>query len=223
MFSSRSSASEPATSSMVTNISVIAIATEIAKVSSGGTSPETTSFCTAIGSATEPSSSSAKPRFSPARSRELDHLLDDLALGPAEVGADGAQDLLGALQAQHVDRLAQEGDAELAALDQHVEVAEQLLGDLVGEDQVGLGDQGADAVVHQPGLDRVVLVHVDLDLGRVQAGAGELALQLVEEVLGQDQRGQHLPVLDLLDRVLAAVGVDALDPLAELVEGLLPG
>ena len=82
MFSSRSSASEPATSSVVTNISVIAIATEIAKVSSGGTSPETTSFCTAIGSATEPSSSSAKPRFSPARSANWITCLTTSRWGP---------------------------------------------------------------------------------------------------------------------------------------------
>ena len=87
VFSSRSSASEPATSRTVTNIRVIAIATEIAKVSSGGTSPLTTSLSTAIGSATEESSSSAKPRFSPGQVGEPDHLLDRLALGPGESSA----------------------------------------------------------------------------------------------------------------------------------------
>ena len=52
-FSSRSSASEPATSSTVTNIRVTVAATEIANESRLGGEPETTSFWTSIGWAIE--------------------------------------------------------------------------------------------------------------------------------------------------------------------------
>ena len=67
-FSSRSSASEPATRSTVTNIRVTVIATAIAKVSSAELSPATTVLSTAIGSATAPSRGNAKSRLSPASS-----------------------------------------------------------------------------------------------------------------------------------------------------------
>ena len=66
-FSSRSSASEPATSRTVTNISVTVAATAIANESSSDVDPETTTLSTLIGSATAPSSGSAKSRLSRAR------------------------------------------------------------------------------------------------------------------------------------------------------------
>ena len=62
-FSSRSSASEPATSSTVTNIRVTVAATEIANESRLGGEPEMTSFSTSIGWAIAPSSGSARSRF----------------------------------------------------------------------------------------------------------------------------------------------------------------
>ena len=67
-FSSRSSASEPATRSTVTNISVTVAATEIAKASSEVPPPATTVFSTSMGDATAPSSGTAKSRLSPASS-----------------------------------------------------------------------------------------------------------------------------------------------------------
>ena len=70
-FSSRSSASEPATSSTVTNIRVTVTATAIANVSSSAVSPATICLSTLIGSAIAPSKGSAKWRFSPARSANL--------------------------------------------------------------------------------------------------------------------------------------------------------
>ena len=110
------------------------------------------------------------------------------------------------------------GTAEGAALDDQVEVVGGLVGDLLGEDQVRLGDQRLDPVVDEARLDRVVLVdeHLDLRLLRVQR---RQRVELVEQVRGQDQRRDHVAVLDLLLGLLARVDVDALDPLAELVAG----
>ncbi len=68
-FSSRSSASDPATSRTVTNISVTVAATAIAKTSRSEDWPATTSLSTVIGSAIAPSSGRAKWRLSGRRGR----------------------------------------------------------------------------------------------------------------------------------------------------------
>ena len=101
-FSSRSSASEPATSSTVTNISVIVAATAIANVSRLGVSPETTSLSTLIGWETELSRSPATPRFSAARwlKRITESSSSRSGLSAASWPRIAAEDLLGALAAR---------------------------------------------------------------------------------------------------------------------------
>ena len=104
VFSSRSSASEPATSRTVTNIRVMAIATETAKVSSGGMSPRPTSFSTAIGWRTEASSSSANAevRRWPARANSITWSTT-WRCGPVRSAPHGHQARLGLLQAEDVE------------------------------------------------------------------------------------------------------------------------
>ncbi len=180
-FSSRSSASEPATSRTVTNISVIVAATEIAKVSRLGVSPLTTSVSTLIGCVTEVSRSPAAPRLSAAtllnsitrsRSVEVGAVLGQLI-------ADLGQDLLGVAEAEDRDAVAEE--AEVAAVEQDLQVLGRDVGDLLGDLQVRLREQGVDPVVDEAGLDRVLLVDEHLDRRALRVEAGE-RLEAIDEV-----------------------------------------
>ena len=101
-FSSRSSASEPATSSTVTNIRVTVSATAIANESRLGGEPETTSFSTSIGWAIVPRSGLARLRFWRA-SRENWITRSSGSANGLPAGSSGAQrleDALGVLEAR---------------------------------------------------------------------------------------------------------------------------
>ena len=182
-FSSRSSASEPATSRTVTNISVIVAATEIAKVSRLGVSPLTTSLSTPIGWETEPSRSSATPRFSAASWLKLDHLVEVVDRAGCSGGSSSRtslQDLARrARRPSTVEALAEE--REVAAVEQDLQVARRDLGDLLGDPQVRLREQRVDPVVDEAALDRVLLVDQH---PRRSAPRGQAAerLQLVDQV-----------------------------------------
>ena len=165
-FSSRSSASEPATSSTVTNISVTVAATAIANVSSAAVSPATTCLSTSIGCGDR---AQQRQREVEVLARRGSAKLDHLGRAPRAaglVGGSSARDRLEdrrrALEPEDVERRRAAG-AELAALDQQVEVVGRLVGDPLREDQVGLGDQRLDPVVDELRLDRVVLVDEHLD------------------------------------------------------------
>ena len=120
-FSSRSSASDPATRRTVTKARVRVAATAIAKMSSGGESPSITCFSTSIGCARRSIRGCATPRFSRARRREADHPVERVALRAGRHRrAQRFEDRAGRLQAEDFDRGAEH--LELAALDQQVEV-----------------------------------------------------------------------------------------------------
>ena len=106
-FSSRSSASEPATSRTVTKARVSVAATAIAKISSGGEEPSTTSFSTSIGCARRSISGPATSRLSRAWVAKLDHLVRaSRAAAPAAAPVRSAFEDLGGRRAGRGSRSA---------------------------------------------------------------------------------------------------------------------
>ena len=93
-FSSRSRASEPATRSTVTNISVTVAAIETVNASSEVEPPETTSLSTVIGLATAPSRGSANSRFSSAVSPNSITRSSLLLVGGWQLVLDRTEDLV---------------------------------------------------------------------------------------------------------------------------------
>ena len=160
----------------MTNISVIVAATAIANESSSGRRPETTSLSTLIGSATRRAGGSAKSRFS--RARSANSITSSSAGAAGLPGGSSRGDLVedrpGLGEAEDVE-VADQRQAELAAVDQQVEVARRGLRDLLREHQVGLGDQRLDPVVDELRLDRVLLVDEHLDRRLLRGQAGERA------------------------------------------------
>ena len=131
-FSSRSSASEPATSRTVTNISVTVAATAIANESSDGAPPLTTCFSTSIGCATAPSSGSATSRFSSARRAKRDHLVElrlELLRGPRAAAPRARPRCAARPRISIVSPTS--GISKVPPCDQGVEVHRRLLGDLL--------------------------------------------------------------------------------------------
>ncbi len=112
-FSSRSSASEPATSSTVTNIRVTVAATEIANESRLGGEPETTSFWTSIGCAIDESSGVGEVEVLARQPRELDHPLQRAGERAVlrQLRLDRLEDALGVLEPEDVERLAEQVEA----------------------------------------------------------------------------------------------------------------
>ena len=93
---------------------------------------------------------------------------------------------------EHPDVLSEE--VVVAARADQLEQVQRLGGDPLGERGVGRLHLRLDRVLHELPLGRVVGVVVHLDRARLQPG-----LELLGQVLGDDQRAQHLAVLHLLD------------------------
>jgi len=146
---------------------------------------------------------------------------DPAALRGRQAGRDGVQRLLGLLQSQDVDRLAEERDRELPAIGQDLLVVARDVADLGREQQIRLGEQRADPVVDHLGLERIVVVDDHVDGRGLRAAGAQLRLQLADEVGGQDQAAEDVAVLHLLLDLGAARDVHALDLGAELAAGLL--
>ena len=168
-FSSRSSASEPATRRTVTKARVSVAATAIAKMSSGGESPLTTSFSTSIGCARRSISGAATSRFSRAsEAKRITRSSDSRCAPGGDRRPQRFEDRAGRLQAEDFDRLCR-ATSKSPPFDQQVEVAAAFGGDPLGDHQVGLGEQGVDPVVDRLRLERVLLVDQDFDLRRPRA------------------------------------------------------
>ena len=181
-FSSRSSASEPATRSTVTNISVTVAATAIAKSSSSAVSPAITCLSTSIGCEIAPSSGRARSRLSPASWANWVTWRANRGRGcrrAARHRPRAGSRPPGRARGCRSRRAA--GSEKLPPGDQQVEIGRRLVGDLLGEDQVRLGDQRLDPVVDEARLHRVVLVHEHLDHRLLGVQRGERA-ELVEQV-----------------------------------------
>jgi len=138
---------------------------------------------------------------------------------PGQVGLGHLEDLLRALEAEHVQLAAE--DLELPAGADQVEVADRGLGELLGERVVGVLHLRLDRVLDELLLGGVLRVVEDLH------GAGlEPRLEVAGQVVGDDQSAEHVAVADLLDGIAAAVhphGVDGVEeppPLGREVDPL---
>ena len=167
--------------------------------------PATTCLSTSIGEATAPSSGSAKPRFCAGEVGEPDHLVERRA-GVArgrQLGADLTQDLARVLRARGCRGRRAAAGSNVPALEQQVEVAATAWSEIRWE-RIRFASVTSAWIRSSTRLrlDRVVLVdeHLDRRLLRVEAGQ---RLELVEQVRRQDQRGEHVAVLDLLLGLLA--------------------
>ncbi len=212
-FSSRSSASEPATSRTVTKARVKVAATAIAKTSSGGVEALTTCLSTAIGWVRRSSSGPAVPRLLRARVVKRITRSSESRIGPGGTAGRSSARIAGAVaQAEDFDRLAQHG--ELSAVEDEAEEFAPFAGDPPRDHQVGLGQQRVDPVVDQARLDRVLLVDDHVDFGRAR-GRGRERVDPVDQVGGQDQRREHVAGADLVFRFGPVLDVHALDPFAD--------
>jgi hypothetical protein len=210
-FSSRSSASEPATRRTTTKARVRVAATAIAKISSGGLSPD-------------------QDLVDRDRLRQPgDQRLGDVEV-VARLGGEAGdflqrrlqslrqrrgqrfEDLRARPQAEDVEAAAER--LELAAVDDQVEVAAAFGADPPRHRQVRLREQRRDPVVDQFGLDRVFLVDEDFDF-RHPRGQGRERVDLADEVGREDQRRQRVPGFHLSFGLGAVGDEDAFDPAAD--------
>jgi hypothetical protein len=126
----------------------------------------------------------------------------------------GLDDRLRAAQPEDVDR-ADERQGDLAAGDDHVDVARRLGEHGVRERVVGLSQPRLDRGLHELALERVGRVVVDLDRRRLPARERERAPQPVRGVLGDDDRAERLARAHPLDRLLARLHPDRVDRLEQ--------
>ena len=126
-FSSRSSASDPATSSTVTNISVTVAATAIANVSSDALASETTSFCDLDRLRDRAQQRQREVQVVLGELGELGDLRKGVARRPGlHLAFEPLEGRARAREPEDVDLVADQRDRERAALDQQVDVVRGL-------------------------------------------------------------------------------------------------
>ena len=203
-FSSRSIASVPAARSTVTNMSEIAIATAAAKVESGVVPPLTTSESILIGLPIVLRISSERSRFSCASwPKRITLSSSSRACGVRrQLRLRVADDRLRPPQAEHLDVASQDRQRDAAAVDDQVQIADRDLGDLLRERGVRILRPRLDGVLDVAGLDRILRVVEDLHRRRLGRLETLERLELLRDVRGDDQRGQDVAALDLLERLL---------------------
>ena len=188
------------------NISETATASATANELSEVAPPSSAVAFTRIGSPTTASTSSENERFSRASLPNAITRSSSARSGEPAGSSDLRlrEDLLGALETEHVEALPEEG--VLATRADQVEEPQRLLGDPLREGGVRRLHLRLDRVLHELALRRVLGVVEDLD------GPGlERRLDVRREIAGDDQRPEDLAVPDLLDRLLPAVDANRVD------------
>ena len=200
-FSSRSSASEPATSSTVTKARVRVAATAIAKTSSGGVEALTTCLSTAIGWARRSISGAATSRLSRASVANADHLVQRVAQlrRAAAPGRSASRIRAVVAQAEDLDRLAE-----------HARTGRRRR---AGS---GIGRLRSRSAARSPGSPGPAGRRSGRRPARALTGSSSLTITStfgrprrrgrervdpVDQVGGQDQRRQHVAGADLVDRL----------------------
>ena len=167
--SSRSSASRPAASSSVTNISETVTATATAKESSGVRSPSTIVCLTRTGEPIEARIGCETSRFSAASRAKRDTCSSAARSGEPSGSCSATLSMIcrEPLEAEDLDG-AHERQRDLAAVDDHVDVAGRLAQHDLGQRRVGLGQPRLDRRLDEAPLHRVLGV-VPLPCERSQA------------------------------------------------------
>ena len=197
----------------MTKARVSVAAAAMAKVSSGGEEPPTSTLWTWIGCASRLISGSAMSRFSPASLANEVTCAERLAQRPfRQRRFERFEDVGARLQPEDVDRPREH--RQVAALDHQVQVLAAFDRDPLGDRQVRLGEQGSDLVVGRARLQRVRFVDDHFDFRRARR-EGRERVDLVDQVFGQDQRREDVARFDLVDRFVTGVHRDAFDFVAD--------